>query len=183
MKVQTLNSTNYNNNVNFRQKIVPTKFLEKTLNNAIERPACHRKLYDSILKILNDGKNDVVKFDYAKGKLLQKILPGSYCITVNGKQEPWNCFFGALGTENQCEYAINDYAKDIDVEVTSEKLDRIRNRHEQAWHELVKHKCYDMDAKKAEKYMIKKVDYLKKLYNKTLSEEFQKIKNLIFKPE
>ena len=182
MNIQSVNNTNYiNKNTSFKSKIVPTEFLRKTIDYAIERPATHRKFYDSLIKILNDGKNDIVKFDYAKGWLLQKILPGAYNISVNGEKRPWNCFFGNMTIEGQCNYAVTDFAKDIDYKPAETKLDKIKKRHDQAWTQLVYLDSSQIGAKKHEKYMMKKMEYLKGLYYKTLSEEFEKVKKEIFK--
>ena len=180
MNIQSINANNYQNNTTFKSKIVPTEFLRRTLDHAIEKPSCQRSFYDSLLKILNDGKNDVVKFDYANGKLLQKILPGAYNTTVNEVKKPWNAYFGSLCVESQCRYAIEDYAEDINYIPPESRLDKVKKRYNQAWKQLVKLDCSEMSAKKVEKYMMKKVEYLKGLYNKTLSEELQRVKKEIF---
>ena len=175
------NTQTTTNNVNFKSKIVPTKFLGETLDYAIGKSCCQRPFLDALKKILNDGKNNVLKFDSAKGKLLQKILPGAFNTSVNGVKRPWNYYFGVRGKEAQCEFAVIDYAKGIEDCVLEEtKVEKLKALHDKAWSEYIMHHSYDMNTKKAEKYMEKKVAYLKRQYNKAISEELTKIKKEIF---
>lgn len=184
MNIQSINNTNYiNKNTSFKSKIVPTEFLEKTIDMAIEQPICKTSFYNNLVKIMNDGKNNIVKFDFAKGKLLQFLLPGAYNVTVDGNKRPWNCFFGNITPEAQCIYAIMDYAKDIDYTPQNSRLNKIEKRIQSAWNDMLGNNLYDMPKGKAEKHLKKKYEYLKGLYNRTLSEEFVKLKNEIFKPE
>ena len=76
-----------------------------------------------------------------------------------------------------------DYAKDIDYTPQNSRLNKIEKRIQSAWNDLLGNNLYDMPKGKAEKYLKKKYEYLKGLYNRTLSEEFVKLKNEIFKPE
>lgn len=178
MHIQSINSINYQNNTNFKSKIVPTEYLSRTLDYAIERPNCKRKFYDSLVKILYDGKNDVVKFDYAKGWLKQKLFPGAYNITVNEEKRPWNVFFGSRGIESQCIFAVSDYTKEFDNIKISSKLERAEDLYNRAWSEYI-HSPFSEETKtrKAKK----KLESIKSFYLKTLSEEFRNLKKEIFR--
>ena len=93
MNIQSINNNNYN--TNFKSKIVPTEFLSRTIDYAIENPKTYRNFLDSLIKILNDGKNNIIKFDYSKSWLLQKIKPGAYNIIVNDKKVSSGFFLGS----------------------------------------------------------------------------------------
>ena len=181
MNITAISNTQPVKQTSFKSTIVPTKYLEETLDYAISKHCCQGKFLEALKKILNDGKKDIVKFDLAKGFIKQKLFPGAFNITVNGEKRPWNCYFGTRNRHAQCEYAVIDYAKDIDYVEKGGLIEKIKTRYQNAWEEWIMHNCYDMEAQKADKHMKKKVDYLRKLYNKTLSEELFKVKLEIFK--
>lgn len=180
MNITAISNTQPVKQTSFKSTIVPTKYLEETLDYAISKHCCQGKFLEALKKILNDGKNDIIKFDLAKGFIKQKLFPGAYNVTVNGEKRPWNCYFGVKGKEAQCKFAVIDYAKDIDYIEKDSKLDKIKELHDKAWKEFIMHKAYDMDAKKAEKHMKRKVNYLRNLYNRTISEELAEVKKQIF---
>ena len=110
---------------------------------------------------------------------MQKILPGAFNITVNGKKDRRNYCFGQENVENQCICAVTDYARSKEGCITEDKLDRIDTKCEKAWQDYV-----DLlfgGGKGIEfKMAQKRVKALENLYYKTLSEELEKIKIKIF---
>ena len=84
------------------------------------------------------------------------------------------------GMEDETKHDVNIVpGTHIYIEKDS-KLDKIKELHDKAWKEFIMHKAYDMDAKKAEKHMKRKVNYLRNLYNRTISEELAEVKKQIF---
>ena len=69
MKVQSLSKVNYqDNSLNFKSKVVGTKYVWDLLETGINDPRGFSRIVDGFYRIINDGKEDLVRITYDKNK-------------------------------------------------------------------------------------------------------------------
>ena len=189
MKVQSVNSFNYqnNNNLNFKSKVVATKYVWDLLNTGIEKPRGFATIVDGFHRILNDGKNDLVKISY-DNKFWQFLFPGAYKIKINNNKEFSNCYFGGRGLVVQGRFALKDVYRDengchIPCEdsfvAENPKMSMYRKRIHANWQRIFD----EIERRGSEakiKNLHKNMDFLEKRYDACVKNELLNLKKIIF---
>lgn len=173
--------------VNFKSKIVQTKYMDDLLRECISNPQGKIRILDKLKKILMDGKNNIVKIDYYKKGLLARLINSAYKISINGKENMWNCTFAGSGIAVQGNNALEDVLAHEDMAMNkpltkkdyrSAKLTEARQKYKDTWKNyLWGEREY---SEKKIKLQRKNLEYLKWKCDVELQKEFIKVRQEIF---
>lgn len=189
--IQRINSINYNNKssnfVNFKSKIVNTRYINDLLEKGIKEPAEFNKIIEYFYGILNDGKNNIVKISYYKNKFWQFIIPGAYTIKINNNKPDSNCHFCGRGIEIQGLFALKEaYKKSVDSNTHIEnnitettKIAMYQKRIQTNWEKIFQELDND-NSKKRIRNLHKNIDFLTQKFNEEIRKELIILKKNIF---
>lgn len=191
MNIAPINNNigNYNNNIGFKSKLEPTPYLKELLEKSIMDPRGQSKIVDGIRRVLNDGKNDIIRLDYA-GKFAKIFKTGGYKITVNGEKKLVNYHNIGGGITVQGRFALEEIYRDQDGNLIpcedssimeEPKLAMFRKRIQENWKRIFDEYDYGTGDEKKIKNLHKNMEFLKNRYNLTIKQELIKLKNEIFK--
>lgn len=188
MNISQVNASNYNN-LNFKSKILPTKYVGDLLDSAIKDPRGSRTIVNGFYRILNDGKDDIVKISYDKNKFWQILYPGSYSIKINNGKTFSNTHFVARGIKVQGAFALKEVfsnMKDVADLPDISNVEFVKNA------ENIKNRIFVIQQKIFDEYdygdanpskiknLKKNLEFLKKKYDNIVKEELIKLKEYIF---
>lgn len=189
MKLSQINNTNYNN-LNFKSKIVPTKYIGDLIDAGIKDPKGYRSVVEGLHRILNDEKNNIIRIDYDKNKFWQLLFPGAYKININNKNTLKNVHFIGRGIEIQGQFALKEVYQDsfgnvnlpeINKEIDSLKALNVLKQRMRANQQAIFNE-YDYGSGNQNKIrkIKKNIEFLKKKYNSLIQKELIALKEQIF---